>query len=59
MIPLPSCGNSAMPLRARKSNFAGSRAWSRLRSDPATWAPCPARIIARGIMPDPPMPTKK
>ncbi len=58
-IPLPSWRWSAMPRAARSSNFAGNRPESRLRSDPATVAPRPARIIASGIMPEPPIPTKK
>ena len=59
VTPDPSCGNSVTPFAARSSNFAGSRPASRVRSEPATRAPRPARIIASGIIPLPPIPTKK
>ncbi|MCY1170889.1 hypothetical protein D9M73_109790 [compost metagenome] len=59
VTPEPSCGNSATPLAARSANLAGKRPASSVRSDPATLVPRPARIIARGIMPLPPIPTKK
>ncbi len=58
MMPLPSCGNRAMPLLSSQANFSGVRPWSRLRSDPATSAPRPLRIIASGSIPDPPIPQK-
>ena len=58
-MPLPSCGCSRMPRAIRLSNLAGTRPWSSPRSDPSTIAPRPARIVASGSMPDPPMPTRK
>ena len=46
--------------RAQRIELGGQPAPDRApRSDPATCAPRPARIIASGIMPEPPMPTKK
>ena len=57
-MPLPSCGWSAKPCRSSHANFSGVRPWSRLRSEPATLAPCPLRIIASGSIPEPPMPQK-
>src|SRR5690606_21830434 len=58
LMPLPSWGNSVKPSRSSAANFSGVRPWSRLRSEPATSAPRPLRIVASGSMPEPPMPQK-
>lgn len=58
-IPLPSCANRSMPSARNAANLAGTRPWSSPRSDPATTAPRPRRIMASGIIPDPPIPTRK
>jgi len=59
VMPLPSCGNRAIPCASNQANFSALRPWSRLRSEPAISAPRACRMQASGSMPEPPMPQKK
>ena len=57
--PLPSCGKRSMPRLCSHANFGPKRPWSSARSEPATFAPASRTILAKGNMPEPPMPQKK